>query len=221
MPPLQDIIDDYLGPVEEYLHYSVSAVAKSLPDVHDVVNQLWIDISRYGPGMPAFPQVSMPALGDFQVPPPPPPRPSPATSGNILNRGTTWVANHPWKATGVAAAGVGVFVSHRYLLLRPRSRTRTAATSSGERRQVVGSYLPQFSYVFSDSDALAVVLGGDTPYGLFVIQDLEKNGYIVITSVSTPDVVEALEAKCTGYVKAHVLDPFDVRSAVFRRHFHH
>ena len=57
-----------------------------------------------------------------------------------------------------------------------------------------------------------VVLGGDTPLGISLILDLEKNGYIVITSVSTPEAVEEIEQKSHGYVRAFVLDPYEVRT---------
>ena len=50
-------------------------------------------------------------------------------------------------------------------------------------------------------------MGGDTPYGYPLIRDLEKNGYIVITSVSAPEAVEEIEHQCHGYVRAIVLDP--------------
>jgi len=56
----------------------------------------------------------------------------------------------------------------------------------------------------------AVVLGGDTPYALPAILELEKKGYIVIASVSSSDAIDILESQCRGYVKAHVLDPFEV-----------
>lgn len=68
-------IEEYFGSVEEYFFSSVSAISHGLPDVHEAANRLWIDISRYGPGLPAFPEVRLPSLGDFQVPPPPPPPP--------------------------------------------------------------------------------------------------------------------------------------------------
>ena len=57
-----------------------------------------------------------------------------------------------------------------------------------------------------------MVLGGDSLYASPLISDLEKKGYIVIASVSTPEGVDALESKYNGYVKAHVLDPFEVRT---------
>jgi hypothetical protein len=57
------------------------------------------------------------------------------------------------------------------------------------------------------------VLGGDTPYALPAILELEKEGYIVIASVSNSEAIEILECQCKGYVKAHVLDPFEVCTA--------
>ena len=57
---------------------------------------------------------------------------------------------------------------------------------------------------------LLVVLGGDSPLGLPLILDLEKKGYIVIASVSTPEAVDDIEKQCHGYVRALVLDPTEV-----------
>jgi len=57
---------------------------------------------------------------------------------------------------------------------------------------------------------ILVVLGGDTPYALPLIHELESKGYIVIASVTTHEAVDVLESQCGGYVKAHVLDPFEV-----------
>ncbi|KIM49354.1 hypothetical protein M413DRAFT_438540 [Hebeloma cylindrosporum] len=192
MPSL-DNVEEYLASVEEYFYSSVSAVTHSLPDVHEVVNQLWIDISRYGPGMPAFPEVHIPTLGDFQVPPPPPP--PPRVSSSWVGTSASWIANHPWKASGivVGVAGAGLLVGYRDVFKR---RTRNLYTShkartATERRQIV------------------VVLGGDTPYALSLIHELESKGYIVIASVATPEAVDVLENQCEGYVKAHVLDPFE------------
>lgn len=59
--------------------------------------------------------------------------------------------------------------------------------------------------------ASAVILGGDTPLALPLILDLEANGYIVIASVASPEAAEALERQCHGYVKALVLDPYQVQ----------
>ena len=54
------------------------------------------------------------------------------------------------------------------------------------------------------------MLGGDTPFGLPLILDLERKGYIVIASVSTPEAVDVLESRSKGYVKALVLNPREV-----------
>ena len=55
-----------------------------------------------------------------------------------------------------------------------------------------------------------MVLGGDHPLAFPLIVELEKKGYIVIASVSSPEAVDNLESKCHGYVCALVLDPTDV-----------
>lgn len=55
-----------------------------------------------------------------------------------------------------------------------------------------------------------MVLGGDSPLGLPLIAELERKGYIVITSVSSPEAVDEIEARCNGYVRALVLDPSEV-----------
>ena len=43
---------------------------------------------------------------------------------------------------------------------------------------------------------------------------LEKSGYIVITSVCTPEAVEEVEKQTHGFVRAIVLDPSEVRFTV-------
>ena len=58
------------------------------------------------------------------------------------------------------------------------------------------------------------MLGGDSPLGLPLILELEKHGYIVIASVSTPEAVDLIEGKSQGYVRAIVLDPSEVSSRV-------
>ncbi|KAJ3837265.1 hypothetical protein F5878DRAFT_726173 [Lentinula raphanica] len=50
------------------------------------------------------------------------------------------------------------------------------------------------SHPQSESSSLVVVvLGDDTPYGLPLILTLEQKGFIVITSVSSPESIEPLE----------------------------
>lgn len=42
--------------------------------------------------------------------------------------------------------------------------------------------------------------------------EFETQGYIVITSVSSPEAVSDIESKGHGYIRALVLDPNEVRS---------
>ncbi|EAU88708.1 hypothetical protein CC1G_01081 [Coprinopsis cinerea okayama7 len=186
-----DKIDDYLQSLEEYFFSSVSAVSHGLPDVHEVVNRLWVDISRYGPGLPSFPDVGLPTPGDFQIPPPPPP-PQPALPVSMFNSSVHWIKTHPKTVSAVAVGivGTGLYTTHRKMsAMKAKQPASKLQAQSAERKQVV------------------VVLGGDTPHGLPLILGLEKKGYIVIASVSTAEAVEKLESRTKGYVKALVLDP--------------
>ena len=139
MPSL-DNVEEYIAFVEEYFFSSVTAVSRGFPDVHEAMNQLWIDISRYGPGMPAFPEVHIPTLGDFQVPPPPPPPPRMPTS--LIEQSTAWIGRHPWKTSSiiVGAVGAGLLVGYRDFWSRRRHvyATSIKTSSSVERRQIVG-----------------------------------------------------------------------------------
>ena len=46
-----------------------------------------------------------------------------------------------------------------------------------------------------------------------LILALEKKGFIIIASVATPEAVDELERAGKGYVRALVLDPFEVRQS--------
>lgn len=141
-----DKIEEYLASVEEYFFSSFSAATQGMPDVHEVVNRLWIDIARYGPGLPAFPEVNLPSLGDFQIPPPPPP-PLPPTS--LINWSTCWVERHPWKASGiiVGVVGASLLIGYGNVHSKKRNSYKVAAKSrSTERRKVVGVCSARDSY---------------------------------------------------------------------------
>ncbi|KAJ7632910.1 hypothetical protein FB45DRAFT_1003142 [Roridomyces roridus] len=169
---------------EEYL----DGMLESLEQIPHTLNQLWSDITRYGvPQMPGFPDVhlgGLGGLGDFEIPPPlrpPPPPPS------LFEQSTAWLRNHPGQAAGIAAAALGTgLISYGAIYTRA---TKTRKLKEKDRRQVV------------------VVLGGDSPLALPLILDLERRGYIVIASVSTPDFGHDLERRCQGYVRAIILDP--------------
>jgi hypothetical protein len=64
------------------------------------------------------------------------------------------------------------------------------------------------------------VLGGDNPVALPLILALEKKGFIIIASVTSPEAVDELERAGKGYVKALVLDPFEVRLCFSRKLSH-
>ncbi|KIL69847.1 hypothetical protein M378DRAFT_157079 [Amanita muscaria Koide BX008] len=183
-------LEEYLETLEQYFFSSVSTITAGFPDIHDAVNRLWIDISRYGPQLPSFPDVHLPALGDFQVPPPPPPPPPPRHI-SWTQSSYDWASKHPWKTFGlvIGATGTGFLLAGYAKAYVRKQRAHARKTRNNDRRQVV------------------VVLGGDTPFALPLIRELENKGYIVIASVSTPEACSLLESKCQGYVRALVLDP--------------
>jgi hypothetical protein len=130
-------IEEYLESVEEYVFSSLSVATVNLPNVHEAVNRLWLDISRYGPGMSTFSDMHIPTLGDFQVPPPPPPPPPPHLT--LLSRSADWLARHPWTTSTVVIgmAGAGLLVGYKAMDTRKINKYRTKALTS-ERQQVVG-----------------------------------------------------------------------------------
>ncbi|KAJ7438448.1 hypothetical protein FB451DRAFT_1303450 [Mycena latifolia] len=169
--------------IEEYLE----DMFQTLENMPHTIQQLWLDITRYGPQIPSFPEVHLPGgLGDFEIPPPPPP-PPPAS---WIERSTAWVHENPRQTTGIVAGVVGTaLISYGAVYMR-KLKARRLRDKAHERRQVV------------------VVLGGDTTaMALPLILDLERKGYIVITSVASADFGENLERRCQGYVRALVLDP--------------
>ncbi|KAG6917936.1 hypothetical protein DXG01_000374 [Tephrocybe rancida] len=184
-----DQIEEYLQSLEEYFFSSLSTATTDLPNIHEAVNRLWVDISRYGPGMPNFTE-HLPALGDFQVPPPPPP--PPPVHRSLIGGSTGFVKKHPWILGTITVGVLGTSLLAGYGAFHKRRRNHyRVKTQSNERRQVV------------------VVLGGDTPLALPLILDLEAKGYIIIASVSTPEAVQYLEQRTNGYVRALVLDPHE------------
>lgn len=182
-----DKIEEYLESLEELIYSSLDAASPGY--IKETINQLWIDITRYGPTLPNIPEMRFPGLGDFEVPLPPPPPPPPRS---LYERSWAWVEKHPWKAASFAlgVVGGGLLVGYGGVYMKTvRTRKVLKSSSSNDRRQVV------------------VVLGGDTPLGHPLVLDLERKGYIVVASVSGQDAADALERKCHGYVRALVLDP--------------
>lgn len=130
-----------LEKMEEYIHSFEELIVSSwssaeLPNVSETVNQLWLDITRYGPSMPNMPNVHIPGLGDFEIPPPVRPVAPPPTR---YERALSWAEDHPWKAGAVLGgiAGTGIMAVYGGVYLRAMKARRLKAAAS-ERRQVVG-----------------------------------------------------------------------------------
>jgi hypothetical protein len=136
MIPTVEEIEDYLQSIEGLFYSTVYSATPDLPNFREAVHRLWIDVSRYGPGLPAsFPEI--PGLGVFEVPPPPPPVPK-----SWLEGSTHWVGTHPWTTSGivVGALGAGLLVSYGVYRMKEAGITKIRAVSK-ERRQVVGEFL--------------------------------------------------------------------------------
>ncbi|KAH9005339.1 hypothetical protein EDB86DRAFT_3190408 [Lactarius hatsudake] len=188
--PILENIQERLESAEDYIYVSFSSVKAEMPNIQEALNRLWADVSRFGP---TIPEIRLPVLGDFEIPPPllPPPPPPPTS---LIDTATDWATENPWKASGlgVGVVGIGLLVGYNAYRARTQSRFhRKSHTATHERRQVV------------------VVLGGDHPVALSLILALEKKGFIIIASVATPEAVDELECVGNGYVKALVLNPFE------------
>jgi hypothetical protein len=130
-----DGIHEYVEYAESYVYATVSAAAAEMPMINDALHKLWTDVSRFGPSMP---DIRIPGLGDFEVPPPPPPPPPPRS---FCDKSVDWVGDHPWTVTGIGAGviGVGLYIGYSGIFAHntPGSR-RTRPPGTGERRQVIG-----------------------------------------------------------------------------------
>lgn len=128
-------LEEYLDALEEYMFASFNAVS---PDgFRQTVNQLWLDITRYGPTIPSIHDVRIPGLGDFEIPPPPPP-PTPQSWSEKCH---DWADRHPWTAGGlvVSAVGAGLLVGYSRVYMRAkRTRSIKNRAEASERRQVIG-----------------------------------------------------------------------------------
>ncbi|KAH9981124.1 hypothetical protein BGW80DRAFT_1162297 [Lactifluus volemus] len=186
--PLLEGIQEYLESAEDYVYVSYSSVKAEMPNIHEALNRLWTDISRFGPPIP---EIHLPSIV-VQVPPAPPPPPPPPKS--LLDTVADWGAENPWKASslGIGVVGIGLLVGYNAYRARTQSRLhKRYHTVNHERRQVV------------------VLLGADNPVAVPLMLALEKKGFIIIASVATPEGVERVERAGNGYVRALVLDPFE------------
>ena len=139
--PTIEQIEDYMESLEELLFSSLQAATPDLPRVSEAIHRLWEDVSRFGPqSLPPLPDLHIPGLGAFEVPPPPPPPPPPPAQ-SFLRHTASWVADHPWTTAGitVGAVGTGLLVGYGYYHAGSTT-VRVRATASPDRRQVVGEY---------------------------------------------------------------------------------
>jgi len=139
MFPSTQRIEEVLESLEETVYASLSAATPDLPGLQETFNRLWDDVSRFGPNLP---DIHVPSLGDFHVPPPPPPPPPPKT---VVERSIDWCQENPWTILG-AGLGAGLLIgygSHKYRVYRRQRGARHISTTSvpRERRQVVGACL--------------------------------------------------------------------------------
>ncbi|KAF7322460.1 Protein kinase domain-containing protein [Mycena chlorophos] len=173
-----------MNPTLELLEDTLDSMLESLEAMPSTLHQIWVDITRYGPPLPSFPDVHLPTLGgDFEIPPPPPPPPPPTWTNYSLH----WIQQNPKQIVG-GVVGTGLIL---YGAAYMRKMRVSKDHKPRERRQVV------------------VVLGADAPLALPLVLDLERKGYIVLASVSTPDRGADLERRTKGFVRALVLDPND------------
>lgn len=134
--PVLESIQERIESAEDYVYVSLSSVKEGMPNIQEALNRLWADVSRFGP---TIPEIRIPVLGDFEIPPPPPPPPPLPTS--LIDTAADWVAENPWKASGVGVGVVGIGVLAGYNVYRARTQSRFHRrhhAANHERRQVVG-----------------------------------------------------------------------------------
>ena len=142
-PTVQNI-EDFLQDVEDLVVSSVSTATADMPSMKQAFQRLWEDIDRFGPwrSLPSLPDIKMPNLGAFEVPPPPPPPPAPT---GLMEKTAHWVGSHPWKTAfiGIGLVGAGIAVGYGGVHMKGavrsrRVRTTASVNASADRRQVVG-----------------------------------------------------------------------------------
>lgn len=140
--PTVENIEAYLQHVEEVVVTSLSQAAPDLPSIQQVVQRVQEDLARFWPqSLSQLPDIKMPNLGPFEVPPPPPPPPAPRS---LFEKSADWVGEHPWQTAGIGfgLVGAGLLAGYGRAYFSGSVRTRRLRTAGvahdGERRQVVG-----------------------------------------------------------------------------------
>ena len=135
MVPTIDELEQYFDYVERLVAHALTAASPDLPSIQEALNRLWLDISRFGPpGLPSLPDIRVPALGAFEVPPPPP--------KSLIDNAGDYIVQHPWKTSGmvVSALGAGLLVGYGVIRMRSLKGRRVKVMSpQSERRQAIGA----------------------------------------------------------------------------------
>lgn len=140
MVPTIDELEQYFDYVERLVTHALTAASPDLPNIQETLNRLWLDISRFGPpGLPSLPDIHVPGLGAFEVPPPPPPTPLPKS---LIDNAGEYIVQHPWKTSGmvVSALGAGLLVGYGVVRMRSVKGRRLKVTSpQSDKRQAIGA----------------------------------------------------------------------------------
>jgi hypothetical protein len=147
-------------------------------------------------------------------------------------RALGWIKAHKWASAlaGLVAACAAAYGAHyffsahgRLVALRTRAlhkkHARPPAAGDAEREIISASrvYKVNAMALRPDNIHLLVILGADAvPYGPAVVRDFQRNGYVVVASVSSGEAADELERDTRGYVRALVLDAEEVSMPVPR-----
>jgi hypothetical protein len=127
----QEEIEEYLESVEDYFW----SATPDLPNVREAFHRLWVDVSRFGPqNLPSLPEMHVPGLGAFELPPPSPPPPP----KSWLENSADWVSLHPWAVGGIVATVTGASLLVGYSSMHRHARFKKVKPAAiAERRQVI------------------------------------------------------------------------------------
>jgi hypothetical protein len=138
MIPSREQIEEYLNELDEWAWRTLQTAAADIPSLDAIANRIWADLGRFGP-----PQIQIPGLGVFDIPPNPPPPPDPG----LWDRTGNWIVGNRWKAFGLGAGfviGSGLlagYASSRIRAARRRNKKRVSS-QKGERKEVAGTHTP-------------------------------------------------------------------------------
>jgi hypothetical protein len=137
MVPSREQIEEYLNELDEWAWRTLQSAAADIPNLHTVANRIWADLGRFGP-----PQIPIPGLGVFDIPPP-----SPPPELTVWEKTGNWIVGHRWKAFGIGLCvvlGSGLlagYANSRWRARRVRSKTKTSGKKKERKEVAGGSYL--------------------------------------------------------------------------------